>query len=299
MKNIDWDLVRSFLAVAHNGSLSSAARQLEVSQPTLSRNIQSLETNVRLNLFKRTTQGLQLTEAGQQLVEAAVRMDEAADLFARQASGLSVELEGTVRLSANEIVGIYLLPAVIARFREQHPGVHIEIVISNQASSLSKREADIALRMFHPDQPDLVARRLPDLPLGFYAHRDYIQQHGEPQTMEEFKQHAVIGFDESMEFIQGAVQMGYQFRREDFPVRTDHMLLQINLARAGAGIVGTHVDLAEKFPELLRILQWVELPSLEFWVVCHSDVQYNSCIRTVMQYLVQWFAEDPYRHTIV
>ena len=299
MNNLSWDLVHSFLAVARHGSLSAASRELGASQPTLSRNIQALETSTRLNLFKRTTQGLQLTEAGQRLMEAATRMDDAADLFARQASGLSVELQGTVRISANEIVGIYLLPPAIAAFREQHTGVHIEIVISNRASSLSKREADIALRMFHPNQPDLVARRLPDLALGFYAHCDYIQKHGMPKTIEEFKQHVVIGFDEDMDFIDGATQMGYQLKREEFPVRTDHMLMQINLARAGAGIVGTHVELAEKFPELQRILQWVNLPALEFWVVCHSDVQYNSRIRSVMQFLIQWFAEDPYRHVVI
>jgi DNA-binding transcriptional LysR family regulator len=299
MNRLSWDLVYSFLAVARQGSLSAAAREIGVSQPTLSRDIQALETRTRLNLFKRTTQGLQLTEAGQQLMEAASRMDEAADLFARQASGLSVELQGTVRISANEIVGIYLLPTAIAAFREQHPGVHIEIVISNLASSLSKREADIALRMFHPNQPDLVARRLPDLELGFYAHDGYLQKHGAPQTIEEFKRHTVIGFDESMDFIEGAAQMGFPLKREDFPVRTDHMLMHINLARAGAGIVGTHVELAEKFPELQRILQWVNLPSLEFWVVCHSDVQYNSRIRSVMQFLVQWFAADPYQNAIL
>lgn len=295
MNNLSWDLIHSFLTVARSGSLSAAARKLGVSQPTLSRDIQALESDTGLNLFKRTTQGLQLTESGQRLMEAAERMDDAADLFARQASGLSVELQGTVRISANEIVGIYLLPAAIAAFRQQHPAVQIEIVVSNQASSLSKREADIALRMFQPNQPDLVVRRLPDLPLGFYAHSEYVRQFGEPRTIEEFKQHSVIGFDESMDFIEGATHMGYQFRREDFPVRTDHLLMQINLARAGAGIVGTHVDLAEKFPELRRILQWVNLPSLEFWVVCHSDVQFNSRIRSVMQFLVQWFSQDPYR----
>jgi DNA-binding transcriptional LysR family regulator len=299
MDNLSWDLIHSFLAVAYHGSLSAAARQLGVSQPTVSRDIQTLETTTRLNLFKRTTQGLQLTEAGQRLMEAAARMGDAADLFARQAAGLSVELQGTVRISANEIVGIYLLPAAIAAFRDEHPGVHIEIVISNRASSLSKREADIALRMFRPNQPDLVARRLPDLPLGFYAHRDYIQKHGEPQTIDEFKQRAVIGFDESMDFIEGAAHMGYQFRREDFAVRTDNMLMHVNLARAGAGIVGTHVGLAEKFPELQRVLQWIDLPPLEFWAVCHSDVQFSSRIRSVMQFLVQWFAQEPYRRVIV
>jgi DNA-binding transcriptional LysR family regulator len=298
MNNINWNLIHTFLTVSRKGSLSAAARELGVSQPTLSRDIQTLETATELNLFKRTTQGLQLTEAGQQLVDAATRMDQAADLFARQASGMSVELRGTVRISANEIIGIYLLPAAIAAFRDQHPGVQIEIVITNQASSLSKREADIALRMFQPSQPDLVARRLPDMELGFYAHRDYVQKHGEPENLEEFKQHTIIGFDENMEYIESASQLGFQFAREDFALRTDHMLMQINLARAGAGIIGTHVALAEKWNDLERILEWVKLPPLEFWIVCHSDVQYNTRIRSVMQFLVQWFEKSPYKDGI-
>ncbi|MGD8940610.1 MAG: LysR family transcriptional regulator [Gammaproteobacteria bacterium] len=299
MNNLNWNLIHTFLTVARKGSLSAAARELGVSQPTLSRDIQALETATELNLFKRTTQGLQLTEAGQQLVDAATRMDQAADLFARQASGMSVELQGTVRISANEIIGIYLLPAAIAAFRDQHPGVQIEIVITNQASSLSKREADIALRMFQPSQPDLVARRLPDMELGFYAHRDYIQKRGEPRNFEEFKQHTIIGFDEDMEYIESAAQLGYQFTRDNFALRTDHMLMQINLARAGAGIIGTHVGLAEKWSELERILEWIKLPSLEFWIVCHSDVQYNTRIRSVMQFLIQWFELEPYKYPIL
>jgi DNA-binding transcriptional LysR family regulator len=299
MNKLNWDLICSFLTVSRNGSLSAAARELGVSQPTLSRDIQALESATELNLFKRTTQGLQLTEAGQRLVDAATHMGEAADMFSRQASGMSVQLQGTVRISANEIVGIYLLPAAVTAFREQHPGVQIEIVITNEASSLSKREADIALRMFQPRQPDLVARRLPDMELGFYAHRDYLQKYGKPETVEEFQQHTIIGFDENMEYIESAAQLGYQFTRDNFALRTDHMLMQINLARAGAGIIGTHVALAQHWNELERILQWVALPSLEFWVVCHSDVQYNSRIRSLFDFLIKWFETEPYKNLII
>ncbi|MBI3776823.1 MAG: LysR family transcriptional regulator, partial [Gammaproteobacteria bacterium] len=224
MNSYDWALIRSFLAVARTGSVSAAARLLGVSQPTLSRDVQALETATALNLFKRTTKGLQLTEAGQALMESATRMDDAADQFARQASGMSLDLYGDIRISANEIVGTYLLPPALAALREQHPGVAVEIVITNRASSLSKREADIALRMFQPAQPDLVARRLPDLELGFYAHRAYLQKHGTPATFTELQQHRPIGFDENIEFIDGAAQLGYQFTRNDFALRTDHLL---------------------------------------------------------------------------
>ena len=299
MHNLDWGQVRSFLAVARHGSLSAAARELGLSQPTLTREIQALESATRLNLFQRTTQGLKLTEAGQALMDAATHMSDAADRFARQASGLSVELQGTVRVSANEIVGFYLLPAAVAAFRQAHPGVHIEIVISNRASSLSKREADIALRMFKPTQTDLVARRLPDLQLGFFAQRDYLARHGAPRDVADFKNHSVIGFDEATDFIDAAARFGYTFTREDFPVRTDQMLAQIQLLRAGAGLGATHLGLARRFPELVRILEDLPLPPLEFWCVCHRDVQYSSRIHAVMQHLIQWFADDPYRQAMV
>ena len=299
MNNVDWRLIRSFLVVSELGSLSAAARRLGVSQPTLSREIQALENSSGLSLFRRTTQGLILTEAGHSLVDAASRMAEAADAFNRQASGLSAELEGDVRISANEVVGIFLLPPALAEFRRLHPGVQIEIVISNYASSLSKREADIALRMFRPTQPDLVARRLPDMALGFYAHQDYVAQFGDPANMDEFKGHTVIGYDENMEFIEGAAQLGYHLVRQNFALRTDHLLAQINLARSGAGITGVHVGLTRFWPELVPVMQWVPIPALEFWIVCHSDVQYNSRIRALNHFLADWFAADPYQQVII
>lgn len=299
MHNLDWSLIRSFLAVSSTGSLSAAARELGVSQPTLSRAIQTLESSTGLNLFKRTTQGVTLTEAGHELVESAGRMNNAADQFQRQASGLSEELTGDVRISVNEIVGIYLLPPAIAAFREDHPGVHVEIVITNRASSLSKRDADIALRMFRPSQPDLVARRLPDLEMGFYAHEDYLKKHGRPTNVEEFLNQTIIGFDESMDFINGARTLGFNFTKQNFALRTDHLLAQLGLLRAGAGIGGTHVEIAKHFPELKRILEFIDIPSLEFWCVCHADVQYNSRIREMMQFLVKWFEKDPYRHMMI
>lgn len=295
MHSYDWGLIRSFLAVAQHGSLSAAARELGVSQPTLSRDIQALEAAAALNLFRRTTQGLQLTDTGQTLVEAASRMNTAAEQFARQTVGLSAELTGDVRLSVNEVVGCYLLPPALAALRERHPGVNIEIVVSNAMSSLSKREADIALRMFRPTQPDLVARRLPQIELGFFAHREYLARHGTPATFDDCRAHTLIGFDAQTEFIDEAARQGYSLVRDNFAIRTDHLLLQIHLIRAGAGIGVTHVDLAEKWQDVVRILHNVPLPALEFWIVCHRDVQHSSRIRAVMQFLSAWFEAGVYR----
>lgn len=294
MNSYDWGLIRSFLAVAQNGSLSAAARALGVSQPTLSRDIQALENATALNLFRRTTQGLQLTETGQSLVEAASRMNSAAELFTRQTVGLSAELTGDVRLSVNELVGCYLLPPALVAFREQHPNVNIEIVVSNAVSSLSKREADIALRMFRPTQPDVVARRLPPIALGFFAHNRYLSRHGTPTHFDDCRTHTLIGFDADTEFIDQASRQGYSMVRDNFAIRTDHLLLQTHLIRAAAGIGVTHVGLAAKWQDVVQVLHDVPLPELEFWIVCHRDVQHNSRIRAAMQFLGAWFEAGAY-----
>ncbi|MEK6747934.1 MAG: LysR family transcriptional regulator [Pseudomonadota bacterium] len=299
MNSIDWGLIRAFLTVARAGSLSAAARELGESQPTLTRAIQALEAATKLNLFKRTTQGLQLTEQGQSLMDAAMRMEDGALAFVRQATGLAVEIAGEVRISANEIIGYYLLPSAIAALRKKYPGIQIEIVITNATSSLNKREADVALRMYQPTQPDLVARRLPDMALGFFAHKDYLRRHGKPKTFEELLKLDVIGMDQGRDFIDAAAQFGYQLAREDFPLRTDNLLAQINLIRAGAGITATHVGLARRWPELVRILPDIPLPPLQLWVVCHRDVQYNTRIRAVMRFLGAWFEQNPYRGVMV
>jgi DNA-binding transcriptional LysR family regulator len=298
MNNIDWELIRTFLAVAEQGSVSAAARALGAAQPTLSRHIRELERQTQLSLFERSPQGLTLTEQGEGLVDAARHMGESADRFTRLASGLSAELDGDLRISANETVGYYLLPPMLAAFRERHPGVAIELVITNRASSLSKREADLALRMFRPTQPDLVASRLPDLPLGFFAGRDYLDQHGTPQTLDELMAHSLIGFDQDPIFIETAAEMGISPGRDAFSLRTDHMPLHIALMRANAGIGATHLGIAKRYSELVRILPQAPLPNLEFWCVCHRDLRLNLRVQALMRFIREWFGEDPYREVL-
>lgn len=295
MNNMDWALIHAFLAVSAEGSVSAAARTLGVSQPTLSRQIRALEQRMQLTLFERSPQGLRLTEQGETLVAAAEQMDEAADRFLRQATGLSEELEGDVRISANEIVGHHLLPPLIAAFRQRHAGVAIEVLISNRASSLSKREADIALRMFRPAQAGLVAMRLPDMELGLFAHRDYLERNGVPASAGQLTKHALIGFDENPDFVQGAAAAGLPLSRENFPVRSDWLPLHVALMRAGAGIGVTHTGLAACYPELSRVLPEAPLPTLEFWCVYHRDVRFNPRIRALARFIREWFGDDPYR----
>ena len=184
MDRVSWEQIRHFLTVAELGSVSAAARELGISQPTLSRHIQLLERQTKLSLFQRSTTGLRLTDAGAELVETAQKMSLAADQFERQIKGTSTEFTGAIRLSATQIMAAYILPPALTAFGQLHPKLQLEIDVNNFSTNLHKRDADIALRMFKPSEPDLVCRRLPDIQLGFYAHKSYIENFGMPKSIE-------------------------------------------------------------------------------------------------------------------
>jgi DNA-binding transcriptional LysR family regulator len=190
-----WDLYRSFLAVLRLGSLSAAARTLGLTQPTLGRHIAELEAALGQPLFVRSQMGLSPTEAAQSLAPSAEAMEAAAAAFLRTASGGLDEAKGIVRLTASEFVGVEVLPPILTAFREAHPAIAIELAISDTNQDLSRRDADIAVRMARPTQAALVARRLGDVGIGLYAHRRYVARHGLPKTPGELPAHTIIGFD--------------------------------------------------------------------------------------------------------
>jgi len=289
---IDWDLIRLFLQVAHSGSLSKAAQLLSQSQPTLSRQIQQLEQQTGVQLFKRTPRGLVLSEAAARLLESAEAMQDAADRFARLVMGMEERIRGDLRISVSEIVGIYYLPPALAQFQLRYPEVNVEIVISNETISLSKREADIALRMFSPQQGDLLCRRLPDVELGFFAHKDYVNDDPDIIGTEKIQNYRFIGYDNETSMIEGARALGFDLTRDSFSLRSDSLTMQLALIQAGAGMGITHVAVARTLPGLVQLFKQIPVPALEFWCVCHRDVQYNLRIITAMRFFSDWFSRS-------
>eukprot|EP00752_Nemacystus_decipiens_P019246 g17302.t1 len=167
--------VAAMAAVVH-GSLLAASRHLGLTQPTVGRHIDLLEEQLGFALFTRGREGVRLTEKGADLVGSAQEMLGSSVDFARVASGFEETAEGTVRVSANEIIGALLLPHLLADFMVEHPMIEVEIEVSNSATNLLQRDADIAIRMFRPTQNDLVARKIIDLPLGLYAAHSYLER---------------------------------------------------------------------------------------------------------------------------
>jgi hypothetical protein len=162
-----WDLVHVYLMVMREGSLSSAARKLGTSQPTVRRQIEALETELGVPLFTRATSGLIPTERGEALRVQAEAAEATMGAFRRSASGPAISDTGTVRVSCSEVYGVEIMPRLLAGLMKRHPNLEIELVLSNRNDDLLKREADIAVRMVAPQQVALIAKKVAPVELGF------------------------------------------------------------------------------------------------------------------------------------
>ncbi|OJH36213.1 LysR family transcriptional regulator [Cystobacter ferrugineus] len=282
---LDWQLCRSFLAVLDEGSLSGAARALGLTQPTIGRHIEALEQALATPLFVRSPQGLVPTEAALEIRPHAEAMRAAAASLRRAISGAEGGARGTVRLTASEVVGAEVLPPMLARLRERHPGISLELVLSNRTQDLLKRESDIAIRMIRPTQSALLSRKVGVTTLGLHAHRDYLARHGTPRSLDELDGHVLIGFDKESPSIQTLRAMGFQMGREAFALRTDSDLAQLALIRAGAGIGVCQVGVARREETLVHVLPEDFVYSLDLWVVMHENLQTSERMRLVYDHL--------------
>jgi DNA-binding transcriptional LysR family regulator len=280
-----WELYRSFLAVMREGSLSAAARALGMSQPSLGRHMRELESTLGAALFARSPQGLAPTELARELVPHAQAMAAAAAALQRAASPGRGELSGTVRLAASEIIGGEVLLPMLAVFRERHPGIVIELVLSNDAADLLRRDADLAVRMVRPTQAALVARHVGRVELGLFAHRRYLDAHGVPATLAELAGHALIGFDTEAPYVRRLRPAGVPYGREHFALRTDSDLAALAALRAGYGIGITQANLARDDPRLVRLLPDALSVPLDTWVVMHEDLRPNLGVRRLFEHL--------------
>jgi DNA-binding transcriptional LysR family regulator len=281
-----WELYRTFLEVARDGSLSGAARKLGLTQPTAGRHIDQLETSLGLKLFSRSPRGLKATPAALELVDHAETMAAASHALRRIASGGAREDRGTVRITASEMVGCEVLPPVLAPFRENHPGIALELALNNRNEDLLRRDADIAVRMVRPRQKSLLARRIGKSPVGLYAHRSYVEKFGLPRTLADLESHGMIGYDRDDQALKSLGPMPRPLTREMFAFRSDNDLAQFAALKAGVGIGGCQHGIARKYPELVGVLSKVIRFELDMWVVMHEDMRSTPRVRRLFDHLV-------------
>ncbi|WP_372839938.1 LysR family transcriptional regulator [Phaeovulum sp.] len=285
----DWTLLRSLLAVAEAGSLSAAARELGLSQPTLGRHVHALEASLGQPLFTRVADGLQPTQATLALLPHARAMREAAERLALAAAARNAGLAGAVRISASRIVSHHLLPPILARLRAAHPEIQIDLTASDTSENLMFREADIAVRMYRPTEHEVAARHVADLPVGLYGARSYLDRAGRPDSVEALMRLAWVGFDRSDTILRTMASMGIKVDRSFFGTRCDDQLVYWNLVRAGCGVGGMQTRVGDADPLLERIAAFVDLPPMPIWLAVAEPLRANPRVRLVLDALAAGF----------
>jgi DNA-binding transcriptional LysR family regulator len=277
----NWSHYRSLLAVLREKSLSAASRTLNLTQPTLARHIDALEAALGLELFTRSQQGLAPTEAALELAPYAESLEANTAAMLRMASGLGKIVQGTVRISASEVVGAEILPPMLAELRRQHPALEFELVLSNALDNLLRRDADIAVRMVEPVQEALVVRKLGAISLGLYAHRDYLAHAGVPTNFDDLAAHSLIGFDRETPAIRAMRGRALGGDAMHFAFRADSDIAQWRAIKAGFGIGICQVALAKQDSALVPLLPGVFEFKLGVWLAMHENLRATPRCRAV------------------
>ncbi|KQV64476.1 LysR family transcriptional regulator [Rhizobium sp. Root1220] len=285
-KEPNWDFYRTLLAVLQHGSLSAAARDLGLTQPTVGRHIDALEQMMGARLFVRSANGLLPSDTALELKPYAETLAATSAALLRTASGHRDRVAGTVRISASEVIGVEVLPDILAPLMEAHPELNIELSASDVIEDLLNREADIAVRMAEPTQDALIVRRIGEIPLGFHAHRRYLEQRGMPQSIAELANHRLIGFDRQTAYIRAMLKRFPVPESLSFAFKADNTLAQFSAIRAGLGIGICQTGLAAKDADLLPVLpQAFEIP-LGTWVVMNEGIKTSPRYRVTFDALV-------------
>ncbi|MGI3185236.1 LysR family transcriptional regulator [Nioella aestuarii] len=282
--SFDWNHARTFLTVVEEGSLSAAARALGQTQPTVSRQIASLEEVLAVTLFERTGRSVMLTEAGFELLEHVQTMASGANMVSLSASGQSQTIEGLVRITGSELISAFVLPPILAKLAPVAPLLEIDIVSDNDLRDLARREADIAIRHSRPDQPNLISRRLRDETMRFYASRPYQEAYGVP-TVENLANHQIISFVEVDRMLGYLLPTGLTLTKANFRLGTTSQIVAAEMARSGLGLVMLPDRVMAKFPELEPVLSEIDPFTIPTWLVTHRELRTSRRIRLVFDHV--------------
>jgi DNA-binding transcriptional LysR family regulator len=287
MQLMNWDDLRFFLAVARTGSYKAAARRLAVNPTTVGRRVSTLEALLHSRLFVRTPEAFVLTQAGQRLLKRAEGAEVEVLACERELTGLDVGVQGPLRVTATDgFVNYVLLPA-IQELRRQHPGLTLDLRTDTRVLDLSRREADVAIRLIRPREPALVARRIGDMPMGLFASTQYLERRSMPRSSGALDSHDFIGFDARLDAVAQVKWLHRTVPNARYVLRANTTTTQVLAATLGQGIVLLPLFVARREPTLERVLPRLRCPSRELWSVTHSDLKGNAKVKVFTEFVSQ------------
>jgi len=292
---LDWNDLRSFLAIARAGSLQGAARALGVNHSTVFRRLNALEAALGVRLFDRLPGGYAPTPAGEAMRASAERVEHEVQDLELRITGGDVRLSGTLRVTTTDTLAQGLLMPHLEAFRAAYPGIELELITSNAFFSLSKREADIALRPGRQPDEAMVGRRLGEIAVAVYGARAYLTAHGAPGSVGELRGHALISGDASLGHLPAVRWLARHAPADAVVLRCNSWLAQLAAVRAGLGLAALPCFLADPEPALQRALPPEPGLASELWLLTHPDLRRTARVRAFMDHLAAALRKERHR----
>lgn len=281
----DWNDLRLVLAVSRNASLTGAARSLGVNHSTAFRRLAAIEARHGVRLFERLPAGAYApTAAGVRMAATAERIETETDALDRDLLGADLRLSGRLRVTCSETLAYALLTPCVARFREVHPGITLELAIDNRVLSLSRREADIALRVSRPREPDLHGRKLADLGWSIYGAPEVVARH-QPLLHDGLHGAPLVGWEEAVAGVNAADWLTRNAPESSIVYRTNSVVNQMIAVREGVGLGVLPCFLGDAEPGLVRAIPGrLDEIARELWIVTHADLRRTARVRAFMDH---------------
>lgn len=280
-ERVNWDDLRYFHAVAARGTLSGAARVLRVEHSTVARRIDALEATLGSRLFLRNPRGYTPTRVGLALLESVEAMRARVDEVARLANGQDVEMSGVVRIATADALAKHVVLPALAPLADEHPGLALEVVSDTRQHDLSRREADIALRIGASFDTRLVGRKLAALGFGLYAAR------ARPRKISLHRAQYVT-FDEMVGKLPHETWLAEHADGARIVLRSNRQETLLEAVRLGMGLGILPCLMADADAALVRWLGPEEVFTRELWLLVHPDLQSSRRVRAVMTALSDW-----------
>jgi DNA-binding transcriptional LysR family regulator len=294
---MDWDKLRVFHAVAEAGSFTHAGESLNLSQSAVSRQISALEESLNVPLFHRHARGLILTEQGELLYRTA------RDVFAKLAmtEGLLSESKdrpkGPLKVTTTIAFGSYWLAPRIKEFLDLYPEIQLSLLVDDGELDLSMREADIAIRMSAPRQPDLVQRHLTTMQIHVCASQEYLKKHGTPQRPEDLDQHRIIVYGDELRapitnvnwLLEAGARPDRAPRRPILQVNNFYAIYRACLS--GIGIAALPDFMSHEQGQLVRILPELDSPPVDAYFVYPEELRASKRIAVFRDFLIRKVSE--------
>ncbi len=284
---MQWDDLKLFVALARAGSVRAAATTLGVHHSTVTRRLEQFEAQLGMRLFDRTPEGLKVSALGERVLAKADRVEAEIAAIERLVMGHDERLDGSVRITFPDAMGVGFLVDELARFVDRYPGIALEFISSNTTLNLGRREADVAIRVTREPPEHLVGRRLGAFALAVYASRRYLDTH-DPFVAQQSC--SWIGSD-------GGGAMADELRRKHFPnmpsrVSCANVLLQLAAVASHGGLALLPCALADTHGSLVRVVPDELIEGPPIWLLMHPDLRNTARVQAVARWITAAFARN-------